>query len=96
MAQFVIRVELKDANSDNYDTLHREMAKKEFYQQIQDEVTLKWYHLPQAEYHYKGTIDDRQIIMDMTKQAVMPTNRECEIIVTKSLGTLWHGLEEIS
>jgi len=96
MAQFIIRVELKSATSENYDILHQEMFDRKFYRQIQDEVSKTWFHLPQAEYHYKGPIEDRQVIMNMVKEAINKTNKRYEVIVTKSLGTLWDGLEEVA
>jgi hypothetical protein len=49
MAQFIVRVELQSANSEDYESLHEKMKAKGYNREIQD-VLGTWFHLPTAEY----------------------------------------------
>lgn len=95
MAKFIIRVELHDANSNDYDTLHDAMYDVSIYRVIEDTTTGKYYALPRGQYHYVGTIDNRQAMLDLAKIAVRKTSRSFEIVVTESNGSLWDGLDEV-
>lgn len=59
MASFTIRVELHNADSDNYEELHKEMSGKWFRRTIISGDGVK-YQLPDTEYNYSGetTRDD--------------------------------------
>jgi hypothetical protein len=94
MAQYIIRVELKDASYQDYELLHKEMADRQFYKQIEDDQTGIWYRLPQAEYHYKGSIDDRKLILDGVAEAISVTGRKFEILITTAKGIIWSGLDK--
>lgn len=91
----MIRVELHNAEPDDYDTLHNAMADQEFYRFIQDDNTQKWYKLPRAQYYYNGNIEDRNVILNSVVAAVKETYEDFEAIVTKSNGSIWTGLEEL-
>lgn len=95
MAKFMIRVELHDAGPEDYNILHDAMQDVSIYRVIEDTTTGIYYALPRGQYHYTGTINTRQVIIDLAKIAIRKTNCSFEIVVTESKGSLWDGLEEI-
>lgn len=49
MATFIVRVELRGADSEDYENLHEKMAASGYSREIQD-TSGTWFHLPTAEY----------------------------------------------
>ncbi|WP_112197784.1 type V toxin-antitoxin system endoribonuclease antitoxin GhoS [Rahnella sp. NRRL B-41462] len=49
MAQFIVRVEIHSASSEDYESLHEKMKAKGYSREIQDGQGT-WFHLPTAEY----------------------------------------------
>ncbi|GAA5100874.1 hypothetical protein GCM10023210_39820 [Chryseobacterium ginsengisoli] len=96
MAKFIIRVELHNANYQDYETLHDSMYKEGFSKTIQDELTKEWFNLPTAEYYYENAlIDDYNIIIDKVKIAANKTNKIFGIVVTKAIVVRWEGLDKV-
>lgn len=71
------------------------MKKAGFTQTIRDSKTGEHFHLPTAEYNYNGVIQDKQAILNLAKSAAQKTLKKFMILVTKSAGRIWTGLEEV-
>jgi len=96
MAKFITRIELHNADSDDYEKLHEEMEIEGFTRTIQDGNTKKWYHLPDAIYRYdNSSIENTSTVLDKARRAANKTNKENSILVTKSDGSKWYDLKEI-
>jgi hypothetical protein len=92
MAQFTIRVELHDANLDEYEILHEAMETNGFSRVIaSSEGDL--YHLPWAEYDRQGSLTKAQVLKS-ARAAAEVTGKKYGILVTESSGRTWYGLEK--
>lgn len=93
MASFITRVELHDADEDDYEILHASMEAEGFHRTItsDDGVT---YHLPTAEYHCDTNLT-RQEVLNAVKRAARETNRTFGAMVTESNGITWNGLDKV-
>ena len=82
MAHYTTRVELLDADEEDYQTLHAAMEEQKFTRTIiaHDGATCK---LPSAEYNYEGRsrIDT---VLDKAKYAADSTDLAYEIIVSEA------------
>jgi hypothetical protein len=94
MARFITRVELHNADYDDYETLHSAMEAEGFERTItsDDGVT---YHLPTAEYYREADLT-RQEVLDSAKRAAAKTQRKFGAIVVESNGITWNGLDKVS
>jgi len=94
MARFITRVELHDADYDDYETLHTAMEAEGFERTItsDDEIT---YHLPTAEYYREADLT-RQEVLTAAKRAAAKTQRKFGAIVGESNGVTWSGLDKVS
>jgi hypothetical protein len=91
MTNFTTRVELHDADSDDYITLHDEMKKEGFIRTItSDDGTT--YKLPPAEYNYTGRISCEKV-RDKAASAASQVKNSYEVLVTESAGRCWQGLK---
>lgn len=93
MAKFTTRVELHDADEDDYEDLHEYMASEGFSRTI-DASDGKTYRLPPAEYDRQGDVNRSTVLAD-AKRAAKQTGREYAILVTESDGRTWYGLDEV-
>ena len=93
MAQFMVRVELHEADEDDYETLHEAMEGEGFARQISSDDGVV-YRLPTAEYYREGNLS-KQEVLDKAKNAVSKTRKKAEILVTKARGFKWSGLKKI-
>lgn len=93
MASFTTRVELHDADSDDYEELHKYMEKEGFERFIISDDG-KTYHLPTAEYNFTSSAVKRAQVLDKAKSAAAKTNKKFAVLVTESAGRTWYGLEE--
>lgn len=91
MTQFTVRVELHDADWDDYDVLHAEMRKEGFSTTITGSDG-KTFELPTAEYCYEGDIT-RDQLLDKAIAAANRVHRYFGILITKSAGRTWYGLK---
>ena len=91
MPHYTTRVELHDADEEDYQTLHEGMEELGFTRTIKgrDGIT---YQLPSAEYNFEGEIEI-ETVLDKAKYAAESTTREYEILVSEAPKRKWHGLE---
>lgn len=96
MALFTTRVELHDAKtSQDYDKLHEEMEKEEFWRTIRLEGDSTVYHLPTAEYNYSGDVSALKVL-EQAKIAAARTGKKFSVLVTKSDGKReWYNLTPV-
>jgi hypothetical protein len=94
MASFTTRVELHDAQDNDYTDLHKYMREEGFSRIIESSDGGQRYHLPPGEYN---RIDDvtRAAVLEDAKRAAKRTGRDYAILVTESGGRTWSGLEDI-
>lgn len=90
MTTFLVRVELHQATSADYESLHETMRKAGFSRQIQGTNGV-WYHLPTAEYYVAGDFSINQIL-SAAKTAANSTGKANGVIVAQSICTSWDGL----
>jgi len=90
MARYTVRVELHEANQNDYEDLHDYMQQEGFRRYITDDKGKK-YQLPTAEYN----IDDpgnKNAVLAKTRKAAARTYKEYMVLVTTSGGRAWHNL----
>jgi hypothetical protein len=92
VSKFTTRVELHDADSDDYTKLHSEMERKGFARTIT--VDDKTYRLPTAEYNYEGN-ETRDQVRDKAEEAARKVKSRFGILVTESNGRCWLGLTTV-
>jgi hypothetical protein len=92
MTRFTTRVELHDADYDDYETLHAAMEAEGFTRTISDGTTT--YHLPTAEYNREADLDKKQVLAS-AERAASQTRKNYAILVTESNGRTWAGLEKV-
>lgn len=90
MKKFTTRVELHSAVSKDYDKLHDEMELEEFTRTWKTDDG-KEYHLPTAEYDYRGDKTKKQVL-DLAITAAKRVKPSFEIFVTESAGRISHKL----
>ncbi len=91
MNRFTTRVELHAANEDDYENLHSAMEARGFERYITSSAGVT-YHLPTAEYNLDKDWDLDQVLRE-AKRAAASTERDYEVLVTKSDGRRWYSLE---
>ncbi|MDM1071081.1 type V toxin-antitoxin system endoribonuclease antitoxin GhoS [Empedobacter brevis] len=94
MAEFITRVELTDANSDDYSTLHEEMDNEGFTKTIKDGNGIE-YKLPDATYSYVSSVLNKSDVLQKAKKAASKTNKSYKILVTQSAGSTWIYLDKV-
>lgn len=88
MAKFTVRVELHDAESSDYDVLHKEMELRHFTRTVR--IQGVEYYLPDAEYFYESELTKKAVYQE-AKDAVDRTGRHAGIVVTRSDGGRYFG-----
>ena len=92
MARFTTRIELHGASRSDYDNLHSAMDDEGFTRTVtSDDGTV--YDMPWAEYNYDGN-RTLQHVFDAGKRAASSTGYKFAILVTKSAGRKWQGLDK--
>jgi hypothetical protein len=94
MPRSTTRIELHDADEDDYENLHDAMAKEGFSRFISDSEGKK-YHLPTAEYNSEA-YDDKDEALKAAKRAAKAigfNNDNFEVLVTMSDGRTWYNLD---
>lgn len=87
MAKFTVRVELHDANSEDYDNLHKKMEAKGYSREISSNG--KTYQLPSAEYICEKNLEVTAV-RDEVKEIAKSVKPAPNILVTKSDGRAWN------
>ncbi|VWB98029.1 DUF2622 domain-containing protein [Burkholderia lata] len=90
MAEFTTRVELHKPKNGAYDELHAEMEAEGFSRTWKTDDGLV-YHLPTAEYDYRGE-KTRQQVLDLAIKAAGRVQTDFEVFVTESRGRTGHNL----
>lgn len=90
MAQFIVRVELHDATSKDYDALHAAMAAEGFGQTVRSTESVV-YQLPTAEYYISVDLSTEEV-RGKAKVAAGTTGKKFSILVTKAAGFCWSNL----
>ena len=90
MAWFITRVELHDANYQDYSKLHIHMTSEGY------KITIRGsdgrtYELPPAEYHLDGAFT-RDQALEKAKRAAQRTLRRFSVVTTETNGVSWLGL----
>lgn len=93
MARFTIRVQLRNADIDDYKNLNEKMKMKGFFKRISSSDGKK-YRLPEAEYIYDND-KTRSEVLDIAYDIAKSINAEPAVLVTHSAGRVWKGLDEI-
>jgi hypothetical protein len=91
MAKYTVRVELHDADGDDYNVLHECMGNQGFLHYIVDEDSGEKYELPTAEYNIISEMD-RDAILDKAKTAASRTGKGHMFLVSTSTDRLWGKL----
>lgn len=91
MAQFTTRVELHNADWNDYTQLHAQMKRQGFSQTITSDDG-KVYELPPAEYDYSGSVT-RSDVLNKAKAAASAIKTSYGVLVTESNGRTWSGLK---
>jgi hypothetical protein len=94
MTNYTVRVELHNADEDDYATLHAEMEDRGFVRWVASSDGEKS-RLPTAEYNLAGTNIERDEVLRRAKAAanVAKPNPTPWVIVTQSAGRTWSGLK---
>ena len=94
MTRYTVRVELHDADDDDYESLHEAMEKKGFVRWVESNDGSK-YRLPTAEYNMDSSTLDRSQVLDRAKAAAESVKPKPTpwIVVTESAGRNWSGLK---
>jgi len=96
MNRFTTRVELHQADSDDYDTLHDEMKSEGFSRTISLEGENVVYHMPTAEYNKHGENMTSEQVLEAAKRAASKTGNKYSVLVTKTTERrYWHNLEAV-
>ena len=93
MATFMTRIELHDAQYQDYVNLHTLMDREGFTNTITsgDGTT---YKLPPAEYRLEGHIDRSQVLQK-AKRAAERTGKSYAAVLSEYIGCTWTGLEKV-
>ncbi len=94
MAQFTTRVELHNADWNDYVNLHAAMKQRGFSQTIRSDDG-KIYQLPPAEYDYSGN-SLRADVLNKAKAAAGSVKPSYAVLVTESNGRTWAGFKQIA
>jgi len=90
MANFTVRVELHQANYDDYEILHAAMEQKGFSRKITADNG-QTYRMPWAEYNGSGNLTSAQV-RDIAREAANTTGKANAVFVTEAQTRAWIGL----
>ena len=93
MATFITRVELHDAQYQDYVNLHAQMGSEGFTNTITSGQGIT-YRLPPAEYRLESNLECSQVLQK-AKRAAGQTGKSYAAVVTESSGCTWTGLERV-
>ncbi len=93
MSQFTVRIELHNANAEDYNKLHKAMEADGFSRTITaNDGTV--YHLPTAEYDFEHASMSSGDVRDKAGAVAKKIKSDPAVLVTKSAGRAWRGLDE--
>jgi len=92
MASFIVRVELHNAKSEDYEKLHERMKAHGFSRTITSSChTPATYDLPTAEYNFSAHLTPIQV-RDKANAVANEVSQSHGVLVTQSAGRAWIGL----
>lgn len=92
MTTFTVRVELRNADSSDYDDLYDRMSDNGFSKFITAESGNE-YRLPNAEYTYSSNTENKKQVKELAFRIASEVNDDPAVLVTQSSGRAWAGLE---
>ena len=94
MTNYTTRVEIHDADEDEYEALHDAMEAEGFVRWIENSSGEKL-RLPTAEYNLRDSALDRKQVLKRAERAAESAkpNPTSWILVTESAGRTWSGLK---
>lgn len=93
MARFTIRVELHDADRDDYEQLETALAERGITDIIVSDDGVR-YKMPPAEYQCLGDLTAEQV-RQMCANAAQTTGKRHAILVTEAKARSWSGLDPV-
>jgi hypothetical protein len=90
MAQFTVRVELHQAEWEDYETLHSAMEQSGFSRLITGDNGTT-YQLPLAEYNATANLTSSQVL-DIARAAANTTGKQNAVLVSQAISRSWIGL----
>jgi hypothetical protein len=91
MANYIARVELHKADSDDYEQLHTSMANKGYSRTIQGSDQ-KTYQLPTGTYVVRNSNASLDTALNAAKEAASETGKSSWVIVADWTQARWSGL----
>jgi hypothetical protein len=91
MAQFTVRIELHDAQWDDYSVLHSAMESKGFSRLIRGDNG-QTYRMPWAEYNGTASFTCEQV-RNIAQEAANQTGKKSSVFVTEAVSRAWSGLQ---
>lgn len=93
MTNYTVRVELHDADEEEYESLHEAMASEGFVRWIQSQQ--EKFRLPAAEYNLINSPLSKEAVRDKALAAAEQAKPRPKpwVLVTQSDGRCWSGLE---
>jgi hypothetical protein len=89
MYHYIVRVELHDANSDDYKKLHKIMLDDGFGNLVKGDDG-KNYHLPSAEYHATSAeLLSTEIMRDNLRRMLIPVGRSYRLLISRADQIAW-------
>ncbi|KUJ05468.1 hypothetical protein ACSMEB_20405 [Stenotrophomonas maltophilia] len=93
MASYTIRIELHEADWDDYVEMYQHLAAQGITDIISSDNGVS-YKMPPAEYNYVGSATRAQVL-EMAKASAGKVVRSYAVFVTESNGRKWYGLAEV-
>ncbi|WP_017346152.1 type V toxin-antitoxin system endoribonuclease antitoxin GhoS [Pantoea sp. A4] len=94
MATFTVRVELHNADYDDYELLHKKMNAKGYKRTVTASSGTE-HHLPDAEYTFESSSKDESAVADEVKAIADSVKNGSGVLVTKSAGRAIRGLKVV-
>jgi hypothetical protein len=95
MNWYITRVELKNANWQDYEKLHEAMAEEGFDKTITGGTGVE-YHLIDGEYFYENANDLKsRDVLNKAEVAIQKTKKNFRVFVTKADSMSWKNLDQV-
>jgi hypothetical protein len=92
MADFTVRIELHDAQWNDYERLHAAMERQGFTRLITSDEGRR-YQMPWAEYNGVGSFTSMQVL-NIAQAAASTTGKRHAVLVTEATSRAWVGLQK--
>ncbi|EPC6045131.1 type V toxin-antitoxin system endoribonuclease antitoxin GhoS [Serratia marcescens] len=92
MTSFTVRIELHDADSSDYDELHKKMEAGGFNTTIAGKNGT--YKLPPAEYDYSSSSESCEQVRDKAYDIAKKVKKSPSVLVSEVVRRCWNNLED--